>query len=109
MVSLDQRKDIVTEKLKEVNLLLTQANSRLMEADVRWKQVQECHAAKGNLANQSFIASSPLIQTLVQQGGAPRRSRWRTSSSAIGQSFRRCRGGNAFPAADRDRAGPGAG
>jgi len=67
MVSLDQRKDIVTEKLKAVSVLLTQANSRLIEADVKWKQVQECLKSNGDLANLNFIASSPIIQGLLQQ------------------------------------------
>jgi polysaccharide biosynthesis transport protein len=69
MISLDQRKDIVTEKLKAVSLLLTQANSHLSEADVRWKQVQECLKSNGNLANLTFIASSPIVQSLVQEVG----------------------------------------
>jgi capsular exopolysaccharide synthesis family protein len=67
MVSLDQRKDIVTEKLKAVNTLLTQANSHLRETEVRWNQVQEVRKAGGNLANLAFIASSPIIQHLLQQ------------------------------------------
>ena len=67
MVSLDQRKDIVTEKLKAVSLLLTQANSRLTEAEVRWNQVQDYQQSKGNLANLSFIASAPIIESLIQQ------------------------------------------
>jgi succinoglycan biosynthesis transport protein ExoP len=72
MVSLDQRKDIVTEKLKAVSMELTQANARLMESDVRWKQVQECIKSGGNLANLTFIAASPIIQHLVQEAGAKR-------------------------------------
>lgn len=67
MISLDQRKDIITERLKAMNGLLTQADSRLREADLRWTQVQACRAAKGNLANLTFIASVPLIQNLLQQ------------------------------------------
>jgi succinoglycan biosynthesis transport protein ExoP len=72
MVSLDQRKDIVTEKLKEVSTQLTQATAHLQEADVRWKQVQDCVAANGNLANLTFIASSPIVQQLVQSAGTKR-------------------------------------
>lgn len=67
MVSLDQRKDIVTEKLKALNTVLTQASSKLNEAEVRWKQVKECKDASGNLLNLSFISSAPSIQPLIQQ------------------------------------------
>jgi len=67
MVSLDQRKDIVTEKLKALSALLTQANSHLMETQVRLNQVEEVRKANGNLANLSFIASSPIVQHLLQQ------------------------------------------
>jgi succinoglycan biosynthesis transport protein ExoP len=72
MVSLDQRKDIVTEKLKQVSTELTQATSHLQEAEVRWKQVQDCVSSKGNLANLTFIASSPIIEQLVQSAGTKR-------------------------------------
>jgi len=67
MVSLDQRKDIVTEKLKTVSLLLTQATSHLAEAELRWNQVKEYQEAKNNLADLNFIASTPIIQNLLQQ------------------------------------------
>jgi capsular exopolysaccharide synthesis family protein len=67
MVSLDQKKDIVTEKLKALNTLLTQANSRRMEAEVQWNQVEEVRKAGGNLADLAFIASSPIIQRLLGQ------------------------------------------
>jgi capsular exopolysaccharide synthesis family protein len=67
MVSLVQKKDIVTEKLKALNTLLTQASSRMMEAEVRWNQVEQVRKANGNLANLAFIASSPIVQHLQQQ------------------------------------------
>lgn len=70
MVSLDQRKDIVTEKLKALNLLLTQSSARMKEAEVRWQQVQEARRAGSSLADLTFIASIPLIQTLSQQVAA---------------------------------------
>ena len=68
LVSLDQRKDIVTEKLKTLNLYVTQTNSQLKDAEVRWQQVQE-HRALGTaqLAELPFIASQPLIGQLQQQ------------------------------------------
>lgn len=47
MVSLDERKDIVTEKLKAEDGILTDANSRLIQAQIRWNQVQECRKSGG--------------------------------------------------------------
>jgi capsular exopolysaccharide synthesis family protein len=70
MVSLDQRKDIVTEKLKDLNTLLTQSSARMKEAEVRWQMVQETKTNGGSLADLTFIASIPLIQTLSQQVAA---------------------------------------
>lgn len=67
LVSLDERKDIVTEKLKALNMLVTQTTARLNDAEVRWKQVKERRAAKGDLTDLPFIASQPLIAQLVQQ------------------------------------------
>jgi len=67
MVSLDQRRDIVTERLRMVSSLLTQANSRLAEAELRWRQVQEMREKKGELTDLTFIGSSPLVQSLTQQ------------------------------------------
>jgi capsular exopolysaccharide synthesis family protein len=67
MVSLDQRKDIVTEKLKTVSVLLTQATSHLADTELRWNQVKEYQAAKNNLADLNFVASTPIIQNLLQQ------------------------------------------
>ncbi len=67
MVSLDQRKDIVTEKLKALNLYVTQTSARLKEAEIRWSQVKE-HKAKGaNLTELPFISGQPLIAQLTQQ------------------------------------------
>lgn len=67
MVSLDQRKDIVTEKLKAVNAMLTQANSKLTDAGVHWNQVKEYKESKTSLLNLNFIVSLPTIQPLYQQ------------------------------------------
>lgn len=66
-VSLDQRKDIVTEKLKALNAYVTQTTSRLNEAEVRWRQVQERKATPALLLELPFIAGQPLISQLVQQ------------------------------------------
>lgn len=70
MVSLDQRKDIVTERLKALNLLLTQSSARMKDSEVRWNQVQEVQERGGSLADLTFIASIPLIQNLSQQVAA---------------------------------------
>jgi capsular exopolysaccharide synthesis family protein len=67
LVSLDQRKDIVTEKLKELNTFVTQSTAKLNEAEVRWRQVQERQARPLQLLELPFIASSPLIAQLQQQ------------------------------------------
>jgi capsular exopolysaccharide synthesis family protein len=72
MVSLDQRKDIVTEKLKALNSLLTEANSHLMETEVKLNQVDAVQKAGGNLADLAFVASLPNIQHLLQQIDAQR-------------------------------------
>ena len=74
LISLDQRKDIVTEKLKALNLYVTQTNSHLKDAEIRWRQVQE-HRVLGieKLAELPFITSSGgggqqnLIVLLQQQ------------------------------------------
>ncbi|MBW8781243.1 MAG: polysaccharide biosynthesis tyrosine autokinase [Verrucomicrobia bacterium] len=70
MVSLDQRKDIVTEKLKALNLYCTQTETKLKDSEIRWKQVQERRAAGGDLTELSFIANQPLIHQLVQDVSA---------------------------------------
>lgn len=70
LVSLDERKDIVTEKLKALNMLVTQTTARLSDAEIRLKQVRERRAAGGDLTELSFIASQPLIAQLVQQRSA---------------------------------------
>jgi len=67
LVSLDQRKDIVTEKLKALNSYVTQTTSRLKDAEVRWAQVQERLASGGDVTELPFIASQSLIAQLTQQ------------------------------------------
>ena len=67
LVSLDQRRDIVTEKLKQLNLNLTQAHVRLKEAEVRWNQIKERREKAVDLTELSFIAGLPNISQLVQQ------------------------------------------
>ncbi len=67
MVSLDQRKDIVTETLKQLNLLVTQTQSQLKQSEIRWKQVQERLESKSDLAELPFISQNPNIAQLTQQ------------------------------------------
>lgn len=67
LVSLDQRKDISTEKLKTLSANVTATGARLKEAEVRWKQVQERRQPLTDLLDLPFIASQSLISQLVQQ------------------------------------------
>ena len=67
LVSLDQRKDIVTEKLKALNAYVTQTTSRLNEAEIRWNQVQERKATPARLLDLPFISNQQLIGQMVQQ------------------------------------------
>jgi succinoglycan biosynthesis transport protein ExoP len=67
LVSLDERKDIVTEKLKALSAEVTQANSRLMEAEVRWNQVQEALKNHGDLTDLAFIAQLSMVQGLMHE------------------------------------------
>ncbi|MBA4136520.1 MAG: sugar tyrosine-protein kinase [Opitutus sp.] len=67
LVSLDQRKDIVTEKLKALSNNVTATGSRLKDAEVRWKQVQERREPLTGLLDLPFISGQQLITQLVQQ------------------------------------------
>jgi capsular exopolysaccharide synthesis family protein len=67
MVSLDQRRDIVTERLKQLSQNLTLAESRRNEAEIRWRQVEARRANKEELSKLPFIAQLPLVTTLTQQ------------------------------------------
>lgn len=67
MVSLDQRRDIVTEKLKALNAQVTVASTALQATEVRWNQLQDVRARGEDLAELPFVASDPLIQSLTQQ------------------------------------------
>lgn len=67
MVSLDQRKDIVTDKLKLLNQLATQAQYQLREAETSWRQVEARLANQGDLVELPFIAVLPNVSQLRQQ------------------------------------------
>ena len=66
-VSLDPHKDIVTEKLKELNDNVTKSSSVLQEAETRWKQVFAARQNNESLLNLSFIAAVPSVSELQQQ------------------------------------------
>lgn len=67
MVSLDDRRDIVTDRLKQLSQLAVQTQYNLKEAEIRWKQVQERLEAKGDLAELPFITQIPNVSALTQQ------------------------------------------
>ena len=65
-VSLDQRKDIVNESLKSINLAMQQAGFQLRTAETRLNQIKEYREKKMDLVGLQFIASSPLVTQLAQ-------------------------------------------
>jgi polysaccharide biosynthesis transport protein len=67
LVSLDQRKDVVTEKLKAISVDAYRASAALNAAELRLNQVKEHRAAGIDLTELPFIASQPLIAELTQQ------------------------------------------
>jgi len=67
LVSLDQRKDIVTERLKDLSSLVTKGASNLQEAQTRWNQVQAFRRSGANPLDLPFIASVPAVSQLQQQ------------------------------------------
>ena len=67
LISLMQSKDIVTEKLKALNMLTTQTNSHLKEAEVRWNQVRDWTKTGRDLAELPFIASQAKVSQLILQ------------------------------------------
>lgn len=70
LVSLDQRRDIVTDKLKALSTLVTSTTARLKDAEIRWKQVQEKTGDPRQLLDLPFISNQQLIGQLVQQVAA---------------------------------------
>jgi capsular exopolysaccharide synthesis family protein len=83
MVSLDQRRDIVTETLKARNILVTQTNAKLKDAEVRWKQIQEARAAGRDITELSFIAGQPIIGELIK-----RRAEQKVLLAQLGERYR---------------------
>jgi capsular exopolysaccharide synthesis family protein len=67
LISLMQSKDIVTEKLKALNMMTTQTAARLKDAEVRWSQVQNWTKSGRDLAELPFISSQPKVSQLLLQ------------------------------------------
>ena len=66
-VSLDKRKDIVSESLRAINLEVQKAQIVLQTAETKWDQIKD-HRKKGaDLTGLQFIASAPNIALLTQQ------------------------------------------
>ncbi len=67
LVSLDQRKDIVTDRLKELSLYVTQGAAVLQDAETKWNQVKDAQTRGVDLLNLSFIANVPAVDQLQQK------------------------------------------
>ncbi len=67
MVSLDQRKDIVSESLKAINLEVTKAGIALNAAENRRNQIAEVRAKGGDLTTLPFVANQETIIELLKQ------------------------------------------
>ncbi len=66
LVSLDQRKDIVSESLKAINAEKTRAQIALNAAEGRINQIREVRQRKGDLTELPFISSQPQVIQLAQ-------------------------------------------
>lgn len=66
LVSLDQRKDIVTEALKDLNKDVTDSSAALQMAETNWRQVQQCQREGRNCLDLPFIASIPAVSKLQE-------------------------------------------
>lgn len=66
-VSLDQRKDIVSDSLKGINLEVQKAQIVLQTAEIRQNQIKDHRAKKEELTGLVFVASQPVIAELSQQ------------------------------------------
>lgn len=71
-VSLDTRKDIVNDKLKQLSAEESRAGIVLGENQVRLNQVNEYRAKGTPLTELPFIANQPVISQLTQQLAAKR-------------------------------------
>jgi capsular exopolysaccharide synthesis family protein len=66
-VSLEQRKDIVTESLRAINLEVQRAQITLETAEIRLNQIKEHRRTGADLTGLQFIATQPNIAQLTQQ------------------------------------------
>jgi polysaccharide biosynthesis transport protein len=67
MVSLDQRKDIITQTLILKNQIVTDAGAKFKEAEIRWNQVRKIESEGGDLSELNYITQSPNISQLLSQ------------------------------------------
>ena len=67
LISLEQSKDIVTDKLKSLNQMATQTGASLKEAEIRWKQVQDWENQGKDLTELPFIAAQSQVAQLMSQ------------------------------------------
>ncbi len=67
LISLDQTKDIVTDKLKALNVMTTDTGAKLKEAEIRWTQVDDWKKQGKDLSQLAFIADQPQVSQLLQQ------------------------------------------
>lgn len=67
MISLDERRDIVTDRLKTLGMNVTQVSTELKEIQVRWRQIQDRLNEPDTIAELPFVAVDPLISSLKQQ------------------------------------------
>jgi capsular exopolysaccharide synthesis family protein len=70
MVSLDERRDIVTDRLKALGMNVTQVSTQLKETQVRWQQLQDRAGDTVAVSELPFVALDPLISSLKQQVSA---------------------------------------
>src|SRR5581483_5252340 len=66
LISLEENKDIVTEKLKALNTMATDTHASLTTAEIRWKQVEDWKKAGKDLTELPFIATQPQVSQLTQ-------------------------------------------
>jgi capsular exopolysaccharide synthesis family protein len=66
-VSLDQRKDIVSESLKAINLDVQRSQLVLQTAETRVNQIKDYRARGADLTGLPFVSSYQLIAELSQQ------------------------------------------
>lgn len=70
MVSLDEKRDIVTDRLKALGMNVTSLSTNLKNIEVRWNQINEREGNLEALSELPFVASDPLISSLKQQVSA---------------------------------------